>query len=70
MSAALEASLATDAGALGASAGPFAAVMRDLAARSMAAYRDLVYETPELLAYFTAACANGGGRRGGGGWVS
>ena len=54
IAAALEARL-SDPESLGERAGVFFAVMDDLAARSMAAYRALVYDTPEFLPYFRAA---------------
>jgi hypothetical protein len=54
VAAALEARL-LDHEALGARAAPFAAVMDELARRSMAAYRALVYENDNFLPYFKAA---------------
>ena len=54
VAAALEARL-LDHEALGERAAPYFAAMADLAARSQAAYRGLVYDTPEFLPYFRAA---------------
>lgn len=55
VAAALEARLSNPESSLGDRAPVFFKVMGDLAARSMAAYRTLVYDTPEFLPYFRAA---------------
>lgn len=54
VAAALEARL-SDPESIGDRSAVFFSVMNDLSARSMAAYRTLVYETPEFLPYFRAA---------------
>ena len=54
LAASIEAAL-VDPERLGERAPAFHAAMRDLAARSFRAYRALVYETPEFLAYFHEA---------------